>query len=106
MSFKNTLLLLITYLSACNSKTKETEKQKTPIKNDFYQQSDSLAILDTLMKHENYHHFETNFKELGCDLSSFLYQGVLNKQNFGIKTNCFDGTIVVYMKKNEKNGKL
>ena len=103
MSFKNILLLLIIYLSACHSKTKETEKQKIPIKKDLYQQSDSLAILDTLIKYEKYQHFETNFEELGCGGSaSFLYQGVLNKQNFGIKTNCFDGTIVVYMKKNKK----
>ena len=73
-----------------------------PIKVEYEQRLDSLAILDTLYKYENFKRYETDFMEIGFELRSFLYQGILNGHNFGIKTNCDNGTIVVYMKRNNK----
>lgn len=102
MAIKLILLLMIIYLSSCNTKSNENRYETIPIQISYEQQSDSLAILDTLNKYEKYHYYKTDFMELGCGLCSFLYQGILNRQNFGIKTNCTDGTIVLYMKKDNK----
>lgn len=99
--------LLLTILS-CNSSSNEIKKKKQviPENNEFFMERekclDSLAILDLIKKHENEIHYKTCFMETGSHLISCLYQGILNNQCFGIKTNCFDGTIVVYMKHKKK----
>jgi hypothetical protein len=65
-------------------------------------QTDSSAILDTLINHEQSKHYQTAFLESGQDLVSQLYTGIVNGQHFGLKSSCFDGTIVVYAKVNKE----
>jgi hypothetical protein len=60
------------------------------------------GIHDTLVLNEKSKQYETSFMEHGFGLRSFLYQGIVNGQNFAIKTNCTDATIVVYMKQSNK----
>jgi hypothetical protein len=36
------------------------------------------------------------------DLSSYIYIGVANGKDYGIKSNCNDGTVMIYMKINKK----
>lgn len=66
-----------------------------------YQVSPSM-IIDTLIKHESLEKYQTYFTEAGWRLSSYLYGGMLNGEKFSIKTNCNDGTVILYMKKKNK----
>lgn len=99
MTYRAYFILFSLFCFACNEKqsipTRESENMHTS--NDW--QIEPSTILDTLIKYEKLANYQTDFIEEGWKLISCLYQGKVNGIHFGIKTNCNDGTIMVYHKK-------
>jgi hypothetical protein len=103
IKYQKLLIFTFAVMSCMDNSNPNTGKNELTNRNDITNEREVQIfpneVFDTLLKHEKSKHYETDFMEYGCGLRSFLYQGIVNGQNFGIKTNCTDGSIIVYMKK-------